>query len=290
MTAPDSLRRIFADIPQLADLPFEAWRTAPLGGLTNRSLRVSAGKLDYVLRLPGPAAAGYLSRSAELHNARLAAELGLSPPVVFADAARGIMLLAFLPGSRHLTAEDLRAPALVAGVAAVLARLHGSGLRFESTMAAFPIIDRYLAIGADARLQRLRQAAEPLRAALDRDPMPAVPSHIDPNPANFLRGADGRLLLIDWEFSAMCEPVWDLAGIAIEGRLDPAAEDLLLIAYERGGTAIPRLRYRRLKAALHLVAASWAKAELASDPHRPEIEAVMEQRCAAFEAALESGI
>ena len=107
--------------------------------------------------------------------------------------------------------------------------------------------------------------------------MPAVPSHIDPNPANFLRGADGRLLLIDWEFSAMCEPVWDLAGIAIEGRLDPAAEDLLLIAYERGGTAIPRLRYRRLKAALHLVAASWAKAELASDPHRPEIEAVMEE-------------
>ncbi len=290
MMAPDSLRGIFAEIPQLADLPFEAWRTTPLGGLTNRSLRVSAGRLDYVLRLPGAAAAQYLSRSAELHNARLAAELGLSPPVLFADATRGIMLLAFLPGSSHLTAEHLRDPATVAGVAAVLARLHGSGLRFESVMAAFPIIDRYLAIGADERLLRLRQVAEPLRIALERAPMPAVPSHIDPNPANFLRSADGRLLLIDWEFSAMCEPVWDLAGIAIEGRLDPAAEDLLLIAYERGGIAVPRMRYRQMKAALHLVAASWAKAELASDPHRPEIAAVLQHQCAAFEAALESGI
>jgi thiamine kinase-like enzyme len=211
--------------------------------------------------------------------------------VLFADADRGIMLLPYLTGSRHLTAADLTDPDIVAKIAALLARLHGSGLVFESTMSAFPITDRYLAIGSDARLQRLRVATKPLEAALAVDHLPSAPCHIDPNTANFLRCADGRLRLIDWEFSAMCEPIWDLAGIAIEGRLDPAAEELLLIAYESQSAAyrsggLPRARYRILKTALHLVAASWAKAELASGAARPEIAALLDEHCTALETAL----
>lgn len=292
----DSLRGIFAEIPELAVLPFEAWRITSLAGLTNRSIRVTAGKLDYVLRLPGVAAGQYLSRSTELHNARLAAEIDISPPVLFADADRGIMLLPYLTGSRHLTVADLREPDVIAKIAALLARLHGSGLVFENTMSAFPITDRYLAIGSDARLNRLRIAAKPLEAALAVGHLRSAPCHIDPNTANFLRGTDGRLRLIDWEFSAMCEPIWDLAGIAIEGRLDPAAEELLLIAYESQsvdyratgyqGGGLPRSRYRILKTSLHLVAASWAKAELASDAGRPEIAALLDEHCTALETAL----
>ena len=287
----DSLRGIFAEIPELAALPFGAWRISSLAGLTNRSIRVTAGKLDYVLRLPGAAAGQYLSRSTELHNARLAAEIDISPPVLFADADRGIMLLPYLTGSRHLTVADLKDPGVIAKIAALLARLHGSGLVFENTMSAFPITDRYLAIGSDERLQRLRIAARPLESALAADRLRLAPCHIDPNTANFLRCTDGRLRLIDWEFSAMCEPIWDLAGIAIEGRLDAAAEELLLIAYERQSVeyrsgGLPRARYRILKTALHLVAASWAKAELAADPDRPEIVTLLDEHCAALESAL----
>lgn len=284
MMATKSLRDIFAEIPELSALPFEAWRISPLAGLTNRSVRVSAGRLDYVLRLPGEVAGQYLSRVAELNNARLAAESKLSPPLLFADARRGIVLMSYLAGSRHLTPDDLKDTQVVSDVANLLSRLHGSGLQFQGTMAAFPIIDRYMQIGSDDRLRRLRRAAIPLQTALGTDQMAMVPSHIDPNPANVLRDADGRLVLIDWEFSAMCEPIWDLAAVAIEGQLDPATEDLLLLTYEAKAGKIPRQRFQMLKLALHLVAATWAKAELVAGADRPEIAALLEDRCAALEA------
>src|SRR5262249_31753947 len=77
----------------------------------------------------------------------------------------------------------------------------------------------------------VRRRAEAARAALERSAAPFVPSHVDPVAHNFVRARDGALYLIDWEYAAMAEPLWDLAAVAIEAELDAALEEVLLAAY-----------------------------------------------------------
>jgi thiamine kinase-like enzyme len=75
------------------------------------------------------------------------------------------------------------------------------------------------------------------------------------------KAGQGSLSLIDWEYSAMCEPVWDLAGLAIEARLDAAQRRRLLEAYDATGGENRAARVQLFQALLHLVAASWAAAQ-----------------------------
>jgi thiamine kinase-like enzyme len=275
MIRDDQLAESLATIPVLAARPAAEWRATRLPGLTNVNWRLTAGDQDLVLRIPGVSSERYLSRRQEMHNAALAAELGIAPPLLYADPARGVTLQTFIGDARALTEADFADAPIAFKIGALFGRLHRSGRAFEGTMAPFPIIDTYLGLAADARLRRLRARAEPIRAVLEARPMPMVPSHIDPNPANFLLRADGTLLLIDWEFSALCEPAWDLAAVMIEGVMPIAALEALQRGY---GDPPDPSRLWLMRAALHLVAGSWTYAEIAGGNQAEGLQALLE-RC-----------
>ncbi|MDQ7251621.1 choline/ethanolamine kinase family protein [Dongia sedimenti] len=271
MTGDPTLQTLLGSVPLLAARDATAWQVRPLAGLTNRNWRLTAGDADFVLRAPGASSQRYLSRSQEFHNAAIAAELGIAPALLYADAATGVTLQPFLADARALTPEDFARPELARKIGSVFARLHRSGRIFEGTMQAFPIIDTYLGLAADDRLRRLRAQAEPIRAALEAHPVALVPSHIDPNPANFLLRGDGTLLLIDWEFSAMCDPAWDLAAIGMGGRISHAD-------FREAYGALPgESRLWLMRAALHLVAGSWTYAEIAGGNAAPGLDAMLER-------------
>jgi thiamine kinase-like enzyme len=238
------------------------WVSAPLMGLTNRSFLLRRGDERAVLRLSGPGTERYIDRLAELHNHAVAAALGIAPEIILADP--DCLVTRYVEGAQGLAPESFREPAVIDAVGGLLARLHRSGRQFRGRMELFPKIDQYLALaggGTPAALWRLRDLVEPARAALAAHPVTWVPSHIDPSPANFLQGRQG-LFLIDWEYAAMCEPAWDLAGLAIEARLDAAQRRRLLLAYDESGDEKLSSRVELFEALLHLVAASWAAAQI----------------------------
>jgi thiamine kinase-like enzyme len=279
----DRLARSLSTIPMLAARPAREWRKARLPGLTNINWRLTAGDQDLVLRLPGLASERYLSRRQEMHNAAVAAGLGIAPPLLYADVASGVTLQAFIADARALTEADFAVPAVAAKIGALLAKLHRSGRSFQGTMAPFPIIDTYLDLAADDRLRSLRARAEPIRAALEARPQPMVPSHIDPVPANFLLRSDGTLLLIDWEYSAMCEPAWDLAAVMIDGVMAPEAAAALYGGY---GATPGGGRVWLMRTALHLVAGSWTCAEIAGGNRAEGLPALLERCLESAERAL----
>jgi thiamine kinase-like enzyme len=110
-----------------------------------------------------------------------------------------------------------------------------------------------------------------------------VPSHIDPNPANFLRRRDGSLCLIDWEFAAMEEPLWDLAAVTLEAMI---GEDLSRHVIEPliGTDQWPR--FELYKTALLLVAASWCEMELVSGNPSTDLLALRDDRVGRLTARL----
>jgi thiamine kinase-like enzyme len=256
-----------------------AWRIARLPSLTNRSFLVEGGDVAraevpgeevpgaeaYVLRLPGKGTEQYIDRQGEAANARAVAGLGLAPPILYADPASGVMLSRYIAGAVPLSPERLREGEHFRAAVELLQRLHGSGLAFTGEMRLYPKLDQYLAMAGTPALRELRRAGEALRPVVEPGWGPLRPCHIDPAPHNFIVAA-GRHFLLDWEYAAMCDPIWDLAGLSIEGRFD-AAQDSAMVAQYFGPTAHleawgSRLHLYRIM--LRLVAAAWGAVQIAA--------------------------
>ena len=244
-------------------------RVEPLESLTNRTVKLTLGGEQFVLRIAGAGTASYIDRTAEAHNARLAAGIGIAPEVLYADPASGLTLTRFVPASRPLTTADLQQPATLRRAVDLLKRLHESGLPFQGRMELLPKLDQYIALAArkgwpaDLDLTPARRTAEAARPALERGGAPWGPCHIDPVPHNFVAGGTPEALyLLDWEYAAMCEPMWDLAAVSIEAELDERSDRVLLDAYFGPGAPRQGGRFILYKALLNLLAAAWAVVQL----------------------------
>jgi len=77
------------------------------------------------------------------------------------------------------------------------------------------------------------QDAQDIRSVLARNPVPLAPCHCDPLCENFL-DTGSRMWIVDWEYSGMNDPMWDLGDLSVEGSFDAAQDDELLRAYFNG--------------------------------------------------------
>jgi thiamine kinase-like enzyme len=277
------IERIFQRTPILAEIARSRWQVTPLGGVTNQSYRLRAEGRDLVLRWPGPAASRYVDRRAELYNIRNIAALDLAPEILAADPAVGWYITKFETGAHPLTATDFSRPEILREALELLTRLHRSDIRFAFQQNLFTAIGLYIALAPTERMIDLRRRLDPVEGALKRNRLPIVPCHIDPSPANFLRRADGKLLLIDWEFAAMEEPLWDLAAITLESKLEDAVLHAL-VEPVIGRAQIPR--FELYKTTLNLVAASWYEAEIQAGNNAGELNTLRDAAIARLERRL----
>jgi thiamine kinase-like enzyme len=289
---PPDLAAAIARIPVLARVLAGEMAITPLPGLTNRNYKVTVAGQSYVLRLPGVGTEKYIDREAEAHDAALAAKAGLTPEILFADPATGLMLTRFIDGAETLTSAVVHNPGIMGEAARMLRRLHDSGLAFRREMRVFDKIDSYLQRSprAAAQFGEVRRAAERLRNLVDGPGRRLVPCHIDPTPSNFIRGrgldGESRLYLIDWEYAEMSEPAYDLAGLSIEAEFSDAEDAALSAAYGEGVKGATPDRFKAYKTSLYLMAGSWAAMAVELGNSMPELEAMAEKRLRQGNAAL----
>ena len=230
MEAENDVRAALATIPKLAGFSGEIER---LGGLTNRVYRVG----EYVLRIPGAGTAEYINREHEAVSARVAAEAGVAPLVIHADPASGVMVTRLVADATTMSPDGFKSRAgSVARAGDVFRKLHTSGGVFPFRFELFAMIDDYLKVlsSKDVALPEGYHAvvreAEGIRAVLAKHPALLVPCHCDPLCENFL-DTGSRMWIVDWEYSGMNDPMWDLGDLSVEGNFDAAQDDELLRAY-----------------------------------------------------------
>ncbi len=210
-----------------------------LGGLTNRVYLIGNPHRDYVLRIPGKGTEEYINRKVEAVAARAAARAGVSPEVL-ATTGDGLMLMAAIPNAVTLSPEGFATiPGAPTRAANVLRKLHTSGETFDFRFELFAMIDDYLKIlsGKTVDLPEgyhdVLKSAEAVRQALNAHPLPLAPCHCDPLSENFI-DAGGRMWLVDWEYSGMNDPLWDLGDVIVEAKLAPDKEAEFIAAYFGG--------------------------------------------------------
>jgi aminoglycoside phosphotransferase (APT) family kinase protein len=176
---------------------------------------------------------------------RAAADAGVAPAVLHADADAGVAITAFVE-SRPLDAFPGGPEALARALGSLAARLQATPV--------FPAVDDYPSI-LGVLLDRLQQAPlygalldphrdafERLRAAYPWDESTVVSSHNDSHPGNILFDGE-RLWLIDWETAYRNDPVVDLAIMTLYLADTPDLQEALLQAW-RGRPSDPELRAR----------------------------------------------
>ncbi len=248
----DDVYAALARVPFFADVRPEAIEFERLNGaLTNVAYKVKVDGVAYVLRLAGSGTSDFIDRSSEEHNAWVTAEAGISAEVIHFDARDGTMLTRFIEGVSMDAGEGFgRDPEAPARAARALGRVHRLGRVFRSRFDVFAAIDGYLDLLCERRTPlpedyyAVGRKARAVRRALEAYPAPLVPCHNDPWPGNLL-DAGGRIYLIDWEYSGMNDPMWDLADLSVEAGFGPKQDRAMMEAY-RGGTASPAL-YSRLE-------------------------------------------
>jgi thiamine kinase-like enzyme len=222
-----------------------------LGGLTNLVFRVDDGDQHCVLRVPGKGTEEYINRTHEARAASEAARVRVSPAVLHVDPANGVMVTRFVDNAVAMSAESFRTvPGAPGRAGAVLRKLHTSDAAFTFRFELFAMIDDYLKVlaGKDTELPAgyhdVVREARSVRAALNARPLPQAACHCDPLCENFLDAGD-RMWLVDWEYSGMNDPLWDLGDLSIEGGFSETQDEEMLRAYF-GGEARPNDRGRMI--------------------------------------------
>jgi thiamine kinase-like enzyme len=279
-------RQALAQVPELAASNVAISR---LGGLTN--LVFKAG--DICLRIPGKGTEEYINRANEGVAAREAATAGVSPEVLHFDPATGLMATRYIDSAETMSPERFKAlRGSPARAGEVFRKLHDSGAVFPFRFELFAMIDDYLNILStkDVALpdgyHEVVREAETVRSALAARPAPLAPCHCDPLCENFL-DTGGRMWIVDWEYSGMNDPMWDLGDLAVEAAFDASQEEEMIRAYFGGApTSAERGRIVIYKAMCDLLWTLWGLIQLANDNPADDFRAYADGRFARCKALM----
>ena len=286
--AVDEARAMLAGIPILADYrgPLER-----LGGLTN--LVFKAG--DFCLRIPGKGTEEYINRANEAVAAREAARAGVSPEVLHFDSRTGVMVTRFVAGAETMSPEKFRTlTGSPARAGEAFRKLHMSSAVFPFRFELFSMIDDYLKVlstrdvALPAGYHDVVSEAGTVRSALAAHAVPLAACHCDPLCENFLDTGD-RMWIVDWEYSGMNDPLWDLGDLSVEGKFDAAQDEEMMRAYfsdearpaERGRVVI-------YKAMCDLLWTLWGLIQLANNNPVDDFRAYADGRFARCKALMET--
>ena len=251
------LREVFGDDSIVFD------RSRFVGGLTNYNYRMTIGGADYVVREPGLMTEEIIDRHIERVNMGIASELGITSACIYFDEKSGMKISRYID-SLNFALCDPCAPKNLEAVARLTKMLHTSGKRFSNVFDWRSELEKYERVTASLKGVlpfEYPDLRDRLYAFFDRNIKSQVllPCHNDTVPENFLVDKSGRCYLIDWEYSGMNDPAWDVAAYIVESRLSGEAVRTLIDSYYSDGvTSEELIRIKCYVMAQDLLWSTWA--------------------------------
>lgn len=216
-----------------------------LGGLTNINLLVTHNNEDFVLRFPSLEFEGIIDRKNEKINNQIAIINDVAVPnILFTD--EGVKVTAHYSATENLKRNDFKSDSYLQRVGELLKKLHSISEPFKKTFDYWLEVESYKE-SLNEIPELYYRIEEKLRIISNQESNCYVPCHIDPLPENFVQDEEGKLFLIDWEYSGNYLGEWDLASFILENELNNQEERKLIEFYNDPSISIESLNLQKVK-------------------------------------------
>ena len=221
-----------------------------LEGMTNHSYCVTRndGK-QYLLRIPGEGTEEMINRTDERKSTELACSLGIDSKLLFfSDDGRKVM--EYIRNTQPMNEDVMKKEKNIKQVAEIFNKLHhcgvDTGVRFE----VFEMADLYEKIITNGGVkfyddyEEVKNTIMNIKKEIDEEFHPIkVPCHNDCLLGNWILDENGKLFLVDWEYSGMNEAMWDLSCFSIETNYSKENDNMLLKEYFGRDASVLETKY-----------------------------------------------
>ena len=222
-------------------------------GLISETYRVARDGVAYTLKVAADERVLDLDPAWELGVLERAARIGVAPRVVYTDPERGVLVARWVRG-RSWSPQEVKAAANLGYMAELLRKVHALSVP-TPPRTIVPL--QWIRIYAKALSRRGLEPDPALRtAALARAELILEPPHVtgvvchsDLHSENLLQQNE-TLVLLDWEYAHVADPLWDLAGWTANNDLEADVQWSLLTGYL--GSAPSSSQWRRFRSLLWL--------------------------------------
>ena len=213
-----------------------------LGGMTNQNYLVKTTNKQYIVKFFGKGTEKLINRQDEKYNLELLKDLDLDVRNYLFDIEAGIKVNEYIESAITLDSTSIKTK--FDKIAPILQTIHASGKELRGEFAPFEEIKKYESLIEEkipyANYEAVREEVFSLEKRLADLGVDRKSCHIDLVPENFIESPQGRLYLIDWEYSSMNDPMWDLAALFLESEFTRQEEEAFLSHYESEQTPVSR--------------------------------------------------
>ena len=230
-----------------------------LGGMTNQNYLVKTSSNQYIVKFFGKGTDKLIDRQNEKFNLELLKDLKLDVENYLFDIEAGIKVNQYIENAETLNLNTIKTK--FEKIAPILQTIHASGKELKGEFAPFEEIKKYESLIQGEisypNYEAVRKSVLSLKNELEKIGVDKKSCHIDLVPENFIEGPDGHLYLIDWEYSSMNDPMWDLAALFLESEFTPEEEADFLAYYEGDKTPVSREKIRIYKILQDIIWSLW---------------------------------
>ena len=221
----------------------------PLGGMTNSNFLITTSKKtkesnnQYVLRMPGNNSNNMINRYWEKENHIITSNYGLNIPTVYFDENSGIKITKFLKDAETLKPNTIKNH--IENIAKELHKLHTSNLKFKNNFDPFLKLNEYINLTKKENLNifeddlkkalcifnELKKLLFDINQSKYGENLFLRPTHGDLVAENILLD-NNKIYIIDWEYSGLNDPMWDIASLFLENDFTENDEKCFFNSYE----------------------------------------------------------
>ena len=220
-----------------------------LGGMTNQNYLVKTTSKPYIVKFFGKGTEKLINRQDEKYNLELLKDLNLDVKNYLFDIESGIKVNEYIESAVTLDSTSIKTK--FEKIAPILQTIHASGKELRGEFAPFEEIKKYESLIEGnipyANYEAVKKEVFSLEKRLADLGVDRKSCHIDLVPENFIESPQGRMYLIDWEYSSMNDPMWDLAALFLESEFTNQEEEDFLTYYESDKTPVSREKIRIYK-------------------------------------------
>jgi len=234
----DNLMQHLTDI--FGDQDISSAQIIQIGGMSNKNFKVVFQGNEYVLRVPGNGSEGMVDRSNEEFNAIEGCKMGVNPSIRYFNPITGVKLADYIINAETLNSATIQRHDNMRKIAEIYSTIHNSHIRLKNEFNIFREIEKYdtLLLKSNARMydgwERVRAKVVALEDYLNELGVDLRPCHNDAVPENFIKSEDGRIYLIDWEYSGANDPMADFAALFLESDFSEENKDYIMKHYFQG--------------------------------------------------------